>query len=95
MQEITLGVLNEYIKFNNLTIVLFFKKDSIIGEYLICVCKKIEKLFNCHIFQIEMEEESSKGVFPRLSVYFKSKILETLYGFNNFNKTSSFVKKYL
>ena len=94
MEEITLNSLNECVSFNNLTIVLFFKRESIISEYLICVCKKIEKLFNCHIFQIE-GDDNKLDVFPRISIYFKNKIVETLYGFNNSNKTSNFIKKYL
>ena len=94
MQEITYSSLKEHVCINNLTIVLFVTKESIISEYLICVCKKIEKLFNCCIFQIEMES-NKKEIFPRISVYFKNMILETLYGFNNLHKTTNFIKKYL
>ena len=94
MQEITNGCLNGCVSINNLTIVLYINKESIISEYLICVCKKIEKIFNCCIFQIEVDTDKYE-VFPRISIYFKNKILETLYGFNNLNKTTNFIKKYL
>ena len=94
MQEITNGCLNGCVSINNLTIVLYINKESIISEYLICVCKKIEKIFNCCIFQIEVDIDKYE-VFPRISIYFKNKILETLYGFNNLNKTTNFIKKYL
>ena len=94
MQEITNGCLNGCVSINNLTIVLYINKESIISDYLICVCKKIEKLFNCCIFQVEVDNDINQ-VFPRISIYFRNKILETLYGFNNLKKTTNFIKKYL